>query len=264
MGKIHKILRLDLTTKWFCICPALGPRGVWSAHGKVWLLRYERGWQDRFTTLQHPSFCLSYHSLPYSYHMSSTSTQHLANTCVCTFSPRLLSAKRLVQEGKVFDCFFLEMTACRISLESGWWSFFSPTPPRLSPHYTTVNCSELLSPSCHLCEVSGRAALITQSDQCAFPRLHHTEPGHHANLEAAEELCLSDPRSPPLVSVHGSRKCWQHGLQYTERWVGNITVNMSVICELTHFYVVLQMLSHSLINWTCFCLYTYCVSSLCS
>lgn len=174
--------------------------------------------------------------------------KHSANTCVCTFFPRLLPAKRLVQEGKVFDSFFLEMTACRISLDSWWWSFFPPTPSFPStPLWTALTCI-----SCHLCGVSGRAALVRQSDWSAFPRLHPTEPGHHENLEAAEELCLSDLRSPRLVSDHGNRKCWQHGLQCTGGWVGNITVKMSVISQVAHFHVVLQMLSHSLINWTWF------------
>lgn len=165
------------------ICPGLGPSGVWLAHGKVWLLRYERRWQARFTTLQHQPLilsCVPRLALPLQEEQHLHGNTHLANTCVCTFFPRPLAARRLVSEGKVFDSFCLEMTACRISLDSWWWSnffffFFSPTP-RLFP----LHLRELLWPAhppCPLCQVSGRAAFVTRWFAFSTPPPHHHHPG---------------------------------------------------------------------------------------
>lgn len=103
---------------------------------------------------------------------------------------------------KSFDSFFLEVTPCRISLGSRWWSLASPS--------ATVPWTYLTRAS-SLCEVSSRAA------SARLPPVSLTEPGHHENWEAAEELCVSDLRSPIVVPVHGSRKCWQHCLQHTGR-----------------------------------------------
>lgn len=242
------------------ICPGLGPSGVWLAHGKVWLLRYDRRWQARFTTLQHQPLilsCVPRLALPLQEEQHLHGNTHLANTCVCTFFPRPLAARRLVSEGKVFDSFCLEMTACRISLDSWWWSwffiyFFFPYSPAFptAPPWTALTCTPTLSPvssvwSCCICNAV--VCLLHSPSPPPSPRLHPTEPGHHENLEAAEELCLSDLRSPRLVPVHGGRECWQHGSQHTGGWAGDTQLLLKCI---SHWLVFIYCRFWGTVLWS--------------
>ena len=123
--------------------------------------------------------------------------------------------------------------------------------------FSPLHLRELLwpvHPPCPLCQVSGRAAFVTQSDRSGFsppPRLHNTEPGHHENLEAAEELCLSDLRSPRLVPVHGGRECWQHGSQHTGGWAGDMQLLFKCISHWLVF-IYFRLFWHSVVKWTFF------------
>lgn len=91
-------------------CPALGPSGVWSAHGTMWLLSTRRANPLHYS----PAPSHSVFSVP---SCSTTNTlkrktfsQH---ACLC-ISPASLPYRRLVQSGKVWHS---EVTARRIF----WW-----------------------------------------------------------------------------------------------------------------------------------------------
>lgn len=113
----------------------------------------------------------------------------------------------------------------------------------------TVNCFDPYLHPVTSVEASGGSYVNNAVWPERFSSFHPIEPGHDANLEAAEELWLADPRSPSLVPVHGSKTCWQHGLQHREGWVDIFIVNISAITQRAHCHVQLQMLSHSLVTW---------------
>lgn len=137
---------------------------------------------------------------------------HRGYACVWSRPPKLLPAKRLLQEGKSF----WQPRSWKWQPAASRWTPCAEASlprPRLPPLYTTVNCFDL-----HLHPVPGvwscciHSAFWPEHPHAHFPSLYPTETGHHENLQAADELCFSDLGSARLVLVHGKRNCWQRGL----------------------------------------------------
>ncbi len=238
---------------------------VWGAHGQVWPLQHERRWQ--VTTPQNPLSLLLYGCLLYIPELHHHTLNIKVTHVFVRFFPKLCPS---------------DVCCCRQGkfLTASLWNDSPPhlvgllvvnhfCPPRISPPPWTALTSTLSSVWNSL---SGRAALTSQSYRSASPRLHLTEPGHHENLEAAEELCLCDLRTPRLVPVRGDGTRWQHGV-HAERWVENTShcLNFSHqspgSCNVNAAEVEPQCRSeHESLDWMSFMLLLYVcwdVSSLC-
>lgn len=177
------------------MCPGLGPSRVWSAHGKVWLLST----REDGSPLHHPptSSPSGFSVPPCSATITRAAplflikilTKHFDSTCVCAYIPPRCPPNAWRSEEK-----FLTASVSDWQPAASRWSLWSPSPHCCGPPWPG---SPTPSPvwSVWSCCINNAAR-----PERFPPPVIPTEPGHHENLEA-EELCLSDLRSPRLVPV---------------------------------------------------------------
>lgn len=209
-----QIPRLDPAVNWLrCTYPSLGPSGVGGAHGELWLLRSERGWQVGSLLSNILSFCLFYRSLSnlcdtFTLKKTLSQHQHICTRFVLFSEP---VASQTSGEGRKS---FWQLRSrndrlphlVRVSVVTLPWSPFPSAPP-----WTALTCVSSLSP------VWGVWFVLDWVDRSSSLRFAPTEPGHDDNLEAAEQLSRSALCPPPVVPVHGKCKCWRRGFQCAGR-----------------------------------------------